>query len=91
MLTVLRSDKFKYLRGLTSYWPPAWSATLGYPGDARAMNAFVAALNKVNGIALRLTFSNTTSRRRQAALCPQGHTGTRQAKSITLPPPLVMI
>ena len=35
VLSVLRSDRFKFLGGLTSYWEPEWSTTLVYDGDDR--------------------------------------------------------
>ena len=68
ILAVLRSGKFKYLGGLTSYWPPAWSTTLVYEGDATALNAFVAALNKVSGVTVRITFSSDLSKETGSAL-----------------------
>src|SRR5208282_4809547 len=54
VLSVLRSDKFKYVGGLTSYWEPGWSTTLVYEGDGQSLTAFLAALNEVNGINVRL-------------------------------------
>ncbi len=68
ILAVLRSDRFKYLDGLTSYWPPAWSTTLVYKGDARDLNGFVAALNKVSGVTVRVTFSPDLAKEAGSAL-----------------------
>jgi len=68
VLSVLRSDKFKYLGGLTSYWDPEWSTTLVYEGDAQALTTFLAALNEVKGMTVRLTFSNDLSQETGSAL-----------------------
>jgi len=68
VLSVLRSDKFKYLGGLTSYWEPKWSTTLVYEGDAKALTTFLAALNAVKGMSVRLTFSSDLSKETGSAL-----------------------
>src|SRR3954454_2274836 len=60
--SVLRSGEFKYLGGLTSYWEPEWSTTLVYDGDSNTLTAFVAALNNIKGLAVRLTFSTDLSK-----------------------------
>ncbi|MGO8927051.1 MAG: hypothetical protein ACLQU3_09210 [Limisphaerales bacterium] len=66
--SVLRSDKFRYLGGLVSYWEPEWSTTLVYDGDAQALATFLAALNEVRGISVRLTFSSDLSKETGSAL-----------------------
>lgn len=66
--SVLRSEKLKYLGGLVSYWEPEWSTTLVYDGDGQALTAFLAALNGVSGITVRLTFSNDLSKETGSAL-----------------------
>ena len=68
VLSVLRSDQFKYLGGLTSYWEPKWATTLVYAGDGQALTAFVAALNEVKGMSVRLTFSSDLSKETGSAL-----------------------
>ena len=68
VLSVLRSDKFKYLGGLTSYWEPKWSTTLVYEGDGLALTTFLSALNAVKGMSLRLTFSSDLSKETGSAL-----------------------
>jgi hypothetical protein len=68
VLSVLRSDKFKYLGGLTSYWEPDFYTTLVYEGDGRALTAFLAALNEVKGMSVRLTFSSDLSKETGSAL-----------------------
>lgn len=66
--SVLRSEKFKYLGGIVSYWEPEWSTTLVYDGDGQALTAFLADLNAVSGITVRLTFSNDLSKETGSAL-----------------------
>ena len=65
---VLRSDKLKYLGGLVSYWEPEWSTILAYDGDGQALAVFLAALNGVRGITVRLTFSTDLSKETGSAL-----------------------
>lgn len=69
--SVLRSTPCKYLGGMTSYWPPDWSTTLVYSGDQPQLNAFLAALNKIPALTVRLTFSPDLSRETGSAL-PKG-------------------
>src|SRR5579862_9064971 len=66
--SVLRSGKFKYLGGLVSYWAPDWSTTLVYDGDAKTLAAFLAALNGVSGLSVRVTASADLSRETGSAL-----------------------
>jgi len=66
--SVLRSDRFQYLGGLTSYWEPEFSTTLVYDGNAQSLTAFLAALNEVKGISVRLMFSNDLSKETGSAL-----------------------
>jgi hypothetical protein len=66
--SVLRSEKLKYLDGLVSYWGPEWFTTLVYDGDALALSGFLAALNEVRGITVRLTFSRDLSKETGSAL-----------------------
>ncbi len=68
VVSVLRSDQFKYLGGLTSYWEPEFSTTLVYAGDREALSRFLAELNKVKGLSLRLTFSKDLARETGSAL-----------------------
>ncbi|MHB8519947.1 MAG: hypothetical protein ACYDH9_04230 [Limisphaerales bacterium] len=65
---VLGSDQFKYLGGLTSYWSPEFSTTLVYDGDARGLSVFLAALNQVKGVTVRLTFSTDLAKETGSAL-----------------------
>ena len=54
---VLRSKQFRYVDGMTSYWPDKWPTTLVYEGNAESLSKFISALNDVSDITLRLTFS----------------------------------
>jgi hypothetical protein len=54
---VLTDKQFKYVDGLYSHWPPAWGTTLVYGGDAKALESMIAALSRVEGIRVRITFS----------------------------------
>jgi hypothetical protein len=65
---VLRSTHFKYLGGMTSYWPPEWSTTLVYAGDPQQLNALLADLNNIRALTVRLTFSPDLSKETGSAL-----------------------
>ena len=68
--SVLGSSRFKFLAG------DAWDNDFGqspgtvlvYDGDARSLTAFLAALNEVKGISVRLTFSYDLSKETGSAL-----------------------
>ena len=68
--SVLGSSRFKFLAG------DAWDndfgqspgAILVYDGDAQSLTAFLAALNEVEGIRVRLTFSHDLSKETGSAL-----------------------
>jgi hypothetical protein len=66
--SVLRSDRFKYLDGMTSYWPPEWSTILVYDGDSKSLTALIAALKEIKGLSVRLTFSDDLSKETGSAL-----------------------
>jgi hypothetical protein len=65
---VLTSKEFKYKTGLTSYWEPDFATTLVYEGDAKSLSEFVAALNRVPGMKVALTFSPDLSKEMGSAL-----------------------
>lgn len=62
--SVLQSDRVKFLGG------DAWDNDLGrqpgatsvYGGDSQSLTAFLAALNEIKGISVRLTFSRDLSK-----------------------------
>jgi hypothetical protein len=66
--SVLRSDKFKYLRGLVGYGGPQSCTSLVYDGNGEDLTAFLTALNGVEGISVRLTFSADLSKETGNAL-----------------------
>jgi hypothetical protein len=68
VLAVLRSPEFKYLTGLTSYWEPDYSTTLVYGGDTAALQAFLAALRKVEGFGVKVTSSRDLAKETGSAL-----------------------
>ena len=68
VLSVLRSNRFEYRDGMTSYWPPDWSTTLVYVGNAANLRTFIAALAKVDGMSVRVTYSDNLSKESGSAL-----------------------
>ena len=68
--SVLGSDRFKFLGG--DSWdndfgqPPG--AILVYGGDSESLTAFLAGLNEIKGISVRLTFSSDLSKETGSAL-----------------------
>jgi hypothetical protein len=68
ILSVVSSGKFKYLGGLTSYWEPKFSTTLVYEGEGKTLTAFLEALNRIDGVKVRLTFSGDLSKETGSAL-----------------------
>ncbi|HEX4796350.1 MAG TPA: hypothetical protein VH370_21355, partial [Humisphaera sp.] len=46
---VLQDKQFKYVDGLYSHWPPAWSTTLVYDGDAKSLSAMADRLARIDG------------------------------------------
>ncbi|QJE95372.1 hypothetical protein [Luteolibacter luteus] len=66
--SVIASEKFRYLGGLTSFWEPEWSTTLVYEGDVKSLNEFLAGLWRVEGLHVRVTFSSDLSAETGSAL-----------------------
>lgn len=60
--TALSAKQFKYVDGLTSYWEPDFTTTLVYDGTNSDLNAFLAGLQKLEGITIRLTISPDLSK-----------------------------
>lgn len=65
---VIASGKFHYLGGLTSFWEPEWSTTLVYDGDVKSLNTFLADLNRIEGLRVRITFAPDLSKETGSAL-----------------------
>lgn len=51
---VLADKQFHYAHGLYSHWPPAWSTTLVYEGDAASLQHMLDGLTRVPGIHVHL-------------------------------------
>jgi hypothetical protein len=51
---VIQNDRFQFVSGTVSYWPPDWGTRLSFDGDATSLNEFLAALRKLEGTGLRL-------------------------------------
>jgi hypothetical protein len=52
--SVIRDERFKFVGGLVSYWPPDWGTRLSYEGDAASLNTFLEALRGLPGMELRV-------------------------------------
>lgn len=50
----VREEKFKFVDGLVSYWPPEISTRLSFEGDTNSLNEFFAELRKLPGFSMRL-------------------------------------
>jgi hypothetical protein len=51
---VIRDERFQFIDGTVSYWPPDWGTRLSYEGDAPSLNLFLAELRKIPDVGLRL-------------------------------------
>ncbi len=52
--SVIQDERFKFVEGLVSYWPPDFGTRLSFDGDAESLNDFLAALRRLDGIGLRI-------------------------------------
>jgi len=53
-LAVVRDERFKFVSGLVSYWPPDWSTRLSFAGNAKSLSDFLRALRGIDGVGFRL-------------------------------------
>ena len=51
---VIRDQRFKFVDGIVSHWPPDFGTRLSFAGDAPSLNDFFTALRGLKGISLRL-------------------------------------
>jgi hypothetical protein len=51
---VIRQERFQFVGGVVSYWPPDWGTRLSFEGDATSLNDFITELRNLKGISLRL-------------------------------------
>lgn len=54
---VLGDKQFHYAHGLYSHWPPKWSTTLVYEGDAASLQRMLDGLARVPGMRVRVVFA----------------------------------
>ena len=59
---MLSDKRLRYIDGLYSHWPPAWSSTLVYGGDTQGLNTMLAGLRRVPGVKVRVTFARDLAR-----------------------------
>ena len=52
--SVIRDERFKFVDGLVSYWPPDFGTRLSFTGNSKNIGDFLEALRALNGISLRL-------------------------------------
>ena len=52
ILAVVRDERFNFVDGIVSHWPPDWGTRLSYTGDAASLNAFLAAIRKIPGVGM---------------------------------------
>jgi hypothetical protein len=51
---VIGDQRFAFVGGIVSHWPPDFGTRLSFTGDAALLNAFFTALRKLPGIGLRV-------------------------------------
>ena len=54
ILNVVQNEKYQFVDGIVSYWPPDWSARLSFTGDAESLNSFLSDLRELRGLGLRV-------------------------------------
>ncbi len=52
--SVIQDERFKFVDGIVSQWPPDFGTRLSFDGDAKSLNDFLAALRALPGIGLRV-------------------------------------
>ncbi len=52
--SVIRDERFHFVGGIVSHWPPDFGTRLSFAGDAESLNDFFAAVRKLPGIELHL-------------------------------------
>lgn len=51
---VIQDERFQFVDGIVSQWPPDWGTRLSYTGDAGSLNEFLTALRSLPGMSLRV-------------------------------------
>ncbi|MGH8527404.1 MAG: hypothetical protein ACREXY_25315, partial [Gammaproteobacteria bacterium] len=49
---VIRNERYDFVDGIVSYWPPDWGTRLSFKGDAPALNAFMSEIRELKGISM---------------------------------------
>jgi hypothetical protein len=52
--SVIKDERFKFVDGIVSLWPPDYGTRLSFQGDADSLNEFLAALRGLPGIGHRI-------------------------------------
>ena len=52
--TVIQDERFKFVDGIVSYWPPDFGTRLSFSGSSESLNEFLTALRGLPGIGLRI-------------------------------------
>jgi hypothetical protein len=56
--SVIQDERFKFVDGIVSHWPPDFGTRLSFAGDADSLNDFLAALRRLPGLGLRVILYN---------------------------------
>ncbi len=51
---VIRDERFKFVDGIVSYWPPDWATRLSFEGGTADLNDFINELRGIRGVGLRM-------------------------------------
>src|ERR1043166_3057376 len=51
---VIQDERFQFVGGIVSYWPPDFGTRLSFTGNTESLNAFLAALRGLPGVGLRV-------------------------------------
>jgi hypothetical protein len=51
---IIEDERFKFVGGIVSYWPPDFGTRLSFEGNAESLNDFLTELRKLPGIGLRI-------------------------------------
>jgi hypothetical protein len=52
--SVIQNERFKFVDGIVSYWPPDFGTTLSFAGNAKDVSDFLAALCALHEVSVRL-------------------------------------
>jgi hypothetical protein len=52
--SVIQDERFKFVDGIVSEWPPDYGTRLSFDGNVESLNEFLTALRRLQGIGLRI-------------------------------------